>query len=96
MAVDQQIDGAQPSSLTRQRENRGERGSCRGGTCRRREARGRLGGDGGLSGQQLGGGGVAGDGPPRRHDVVAVRLGIELRLLLGGDPGTKKRGSEGA
>ena len=86
MAVDLEIDGAQSSSTSRRAENVGERGgsgSGRGGTCRRRGTPGRLGGDGGRSGQQHGGGGVAGDAPPRRHGVVAVRLGVELRLLLG-------------
>ena len=67
-----------------------------GATCRRGASAARVLVDGGGSGQRQGTGGVAGDGPPRRHDVVAVRLGFELRLLLGGDPGTKKRGSEGA
>ena len=57
----------------------GERGGGRGSTCRRREARGRLGGDGGGPGRRLGGGGGAGDAPPWRHGAVAEHLGFELR-----------------
>ena len=85
MAVDLAIDGTQPPSSSRQDGEHGERGSSgsgRGATCRWREARGRLGGDGGLSGQQLGGGGVAGDGPQRWRGAVAELLAMELELLL--------------
>ena len=82
MAVDHQIDGAQPSLTSRRGRELGERERARAATCRRRGAAGRLGVDGGRLGQQQGGGGVAGDAPPRRHSVVAVRLELELRLLL--------------
>ena len=85
MAVDQQIDGSQTSSMSRRDREQGERegsGSGRGGTCRRRSSAARLGVDGGGLGQQLGGGGVACAELQRRHGAVAVRLGGELRLLL--------------
>ena len=82
MAVDQQIVGSQPSSPARRGKEEGEGERARGGTCRRRGTPGRLGVEGGCSGKLLGGGGVAGDAPRRRHGAVAEPLGFELRLLL--------------
>ena len=82
VAVDREIHGPRPSSPARRGREQGERKRARGGTCRRRGAPGRLGGEGGWPGQLLGGGGVAGDAPPRRHGAVAEQLGVELRLLL--------------
>ena len=81
-AVDLAIDGPRPSSPARRGRVQGERRSGRGGTCRRRGTPGRLGGEGGWSGQLLGGGGVAGDAPPRGQGAVAEQLGVELRLIL--------------
>ena len=54
------------------------------GTCRRRGALGRLGDEEGWSGQCLGGGGVAGDAPQRRHGVGgrAARSGAPAPPLL--------------
>ena len=82
VAVDREIDGPRPSSPARHGKEQGEGERARGSTCRRRGALGRLGGEGWWSGQQQGGGGVAGDGPQRWRGAVAELLAMELELLL--------------
>ena len=83
MAVDQQIDGSQPSSTSRRVEKQGQRGTAGEATCRRRltAARAAIGG-GGWSVQQQGGGGVAGGELQRRRGSVAELLEVELRAPL--------------
>ena len=82
VAVDQEIDGAQPSSASRRREEAEARGTAGGATCRRGASAAGVVVDGEGPGQQLGGGGVAGDGPQRWCGAVAELLAMELELLL--------------
>ena len=84
VAVDLEIDGAQPSSSSRRDRELGEREGARAATCRRRGAAARVGVDCGWPGLLLGTGGVAGDELRRRHGSAAVGSKWSSELLFSG------------
>ena len=73
MAVDQQIDGSQPSSPSRQAESREREGAAGEGTCRRGASAVRAANGCGVSGQPRDGLGVVRDELLRRRNEAPER-----------------------
>ena len=73
VAVDREIDGSQPSSISRRGTDKGEIGEARGATCRRQSSAARVENDCGGSRKRAGGVVLAGDAPGVGGDPLLLR-----------------------